>query len=151
MASQDNPKTVELYGECIQHEAEADSAITPGHLVERAGAGVQPHSTAGGPANAHFAVENGMLGLGIGDEYADGDQVMFKTFQPGSGVYALVAAGASAISEFGLLASAGDGTLAAAGIDEVAVAQALEDVDNSGGSDPVRIRVEVIAPQRTNP
>lgn len=144
------PKTVELYGEGQQHEAKALGDITPGMLVERAAGGVQAHSTAGGPANPHFANEFGFTGGEIGDDYATDDQVVFTTYVPGSGVYAIVAAGAAAITEGDLLASAGDGTLAAAGNSEVAVAQALEDVDNSGGSSAVRIQVETVSPQRTN-
>lgn len=151
MTSQTEPKTVELYGYGCQHEAEALGAITPGYLIERAAGGVQAHSTAGGPANLHFANEYGMTGRTIDDAYAADDQVVFTTYSPGSGVYALVAAGAAAISEGDLLASAGDGTLATAGLDEVAVAQALEAVDNSGGAEEARLRVEVVSAHRTNP
>lgn len=151
MASQDNPKTVELYGMGHQHEAEAQAAINPGYLVERVSGGVQAHSTAGGPANVQFAKEYGMTGRSIDDQYESGDLVEFCTYYPGSGIYGLVAAGASAISQYDLLASAGDGTLATAGLDEVAVAQALEAVDNSGGATEARIKVEVIHAQRTNP
>lgn len=151
MTSQENPKTVELYGGGLQHEADALGAITPGMLVERAAGGVQAHGTAGGPANLHFAKEFGMTGRGLDDAYAEDDQVIFCTYYPGSGVYALVAAGAEAIAEGDLLASAGDGTLAVAGADEVAVAQALEAVDNSAGEDSVRIRVEVVSAHRTDP
>lgn len=66
-------------------------------------------------------------------------------------MYALVAAGAAAIAQNAYLASAGDGTLVTAGLDEVAVAQALEAVDNSGGGSAVRIKVEIIPAQRTAP
>lgn len=151
MTSQQNPKTIELYGYGCQHEAKALGAITPGYLVERASGGVQAHGTAGGPANLHFANKFGMTGQTIDDDYETDNQVIFTTYNPGSGIYALVAAGASAISEGDLLSSAGDGTLAAAGTDEVAVAQALEDVDNSGESEEARIRVEVVSAHRTDP
>ena len=151
MTSQANPKTIELYGYGCQHEAEALGAITPGMLVERAAGGVQAHSGAGGPANLHFANEYDLTGRGIDDDYAAEDQVVFTTYNPGSGVYGLVAAEAAAIAEGDFLASAGDGTLAAAGDDEVVVAQALEAVDNSGESEVSRIRVEVVSAHRTDP
>lgn len=146
MASQDNPKTVELYGSGIQHEAEALAAITPGMLVERAAGGVQPHSTAQGGGAPAFANKYGMTGLTISDDYAIGDQVIFSTYQAGSGIYALVPAGASAIAESDYLVSNGDGTLRlqSAASDGTQIAQALEAVDNSGGGSPARIRVEVL-------
>ena len=150
MTSQSNPKTIELYGYGCQHEAEALGAITPGMLVERAAGGVQAHSAAGGPANMHFANEFGMTGRVIDDEYEIGDQVIFTTYSPGSGVYAWLADAQDA-SEGDLLASDGAGALAVAGTDEVAVAQALEAVDNSAGGAVARIRVEVVSAHRTDP
>lgn len=150
MTSAADPKTIELYGWGCQHEATALGDITPGMLVERATGGVQAHSSAAGPANLHFANEFGMTGGTIDDAYEEDDDVIFTTYVPGSGIYALVAAGATAITEGVLLASAGDGTLAVAGNDEVAVAQALEAVDNSGGATTARIRVEVVSAHRTD-
>lgn len=151
MTSQTNPKTIELYGYGCQHEATALGTITPGMLVERAAGGVQAHSSAGDVANTSFANEYALTGGTIDRDYLEDDQVIFTSYNPGSGIYALVADGAAAIAEGALLASAGDGTLAVAGDDEVAVAQALEAVDNSAGSDPARIRVEVINAARTAP
>lgn len=152
MTSATNPKTIELYGHCIQHEAEVtDAAVTPGMLVTRTAGGIRPHNVAGATASPSFAVEYGLTGRGIDDAYAIGDQAMFKTYAAGSGVYAWVAAGATAITENAYLASAGDGTLAVAGLDEVIVAQAREAVDNSGGADLARIRVEIVPAQRSAP
>lgn len=150
MASPDNPKTIELYGQGCQHEGEAAAAVTPGHLVERDANGeIAVHSTAGGGGNPHFANEYDLTGRGIDDDYADGDQIIFTTYAPGSSVFALVAAAAPAIAVGDFLVSDGDGTLKKAGLDEVAFAQALEAVDNSGGGTAVRIKVEVVAPFRT--
>lgn len=151
MTSAQNPKTIELYGYGVQHEATALGTITPGMLVERAAGGVQAHGTAGGPANTAFANEYALTGGTIDRDYASDDQVIFTTYNPGAGIYALVADGATAITEGALLASAGDGTLAVAGDDEVVVAQALEAVDNSGGASAARIRVEVMNAARTAP
>ncbi|MCE8418558.1 hypothetical protein LZ190_07550 [Rhodovulum sulfidophilum] len=149
MSSADTPKTIELYGFAVMTEALAFGPITPGMLVEPADDRVRPHATAAGTAAPSFAVENGMTGGGIDDDYQEGDPVLIKTFAPGSRVYALAAAGADAIAKNALLASAGDGTLAPAGDDEIAVARAVEALDNSGGATPARIRVVVIPAQRT--
>jgi hypothetical protein len=144
MPSDTNLKTVDLYGLSVQHEAEALGDITPGMLIERAEGGVQAHS--GGVVSTHFAIEFGSTGRAIDDQYEEGDQVLFRTFLPGAGVNALLDDGENA-SEGDFLSSAGDGSLKVAEVDDIAVAQALESVDNSAGEDPVRIRVEVIAPQ----
>lgn len=149
MTSATEPKTIDLYGKGIQNEAAALGAITPGMLIERGTNGVQAHSTAGGPATPAFAVEYDLTGGTIDDDYAAGDQVIYRTFAPGSAVYALVAAGAAAIAGNALLQSAGDGTMLTAATDDVAVAQALEAVDNSGGSEVARIKIEIIPAQRT--
>ena len=152
MTSATTPKTIELYGTCIQHEAEVtNAAITPGMLITRTATGVRPHNVAGGAASAMFAVEDSKLGNDIDDDYAVGDQCTFAEFMPGSSVYALAHAGGAAISANDLLKSGGDGTLELASTDEVAVARALEAVDNSGGGSAVRIKVEVIPAQRTAP
>lgn len=152
MTSATTPKVVELYGYGIQAEAAVtDAAVTPGMLLVRTATGVRPHNVAGGSASPIIAHENGAVGRGIDDDYAVGDQCIFKTYNAGSGIYALAHAGGAAIVAGALLASAGDGTLEVAGLDTVAVATALEAVDNSGGATPVRIRVEIIPAQRTAP
>lgn len=149
MTSQTDPKTIELYGYGCQHEATALGTITPGMLVERASGGVQAHSTAGGPANTQFANEYALTGRTIDDDYSTDDQVIFNSYGPGAGIYALLAT-ANDITEGDFLASNGDGALKAVAADEVAVAQALEDLNNTSGSNS-RIRVEVINTSRTAP
>lgn len=146
------PKTVELYGESIQYEATAtDAAITPGMLVTRTATGVRPHNVAGNVANATFAFENDMVGNGIDDAYDVGDNCYLRTYSAGSGVYALLAAGATAVTNRAYLTSAGDGTLEVAGDGDIVIAQAMEAVDNSGGATRARIRVETVSPQVLNP
>lgn len=146
------PKTIDLYGTGVQNEAACtDAAITPGMLVRRTATGVRPHNVAGGATEGAFAVENDLVGGDISDSYAIGANVIYRTFAAGSAVYALAHAGGAAITQNALLKSAGDGTLELAGDDEVAVAQALEAVDNSGGGTAVRIKVEIIDAQRTAP
>lgn len=149
MTSATIPKTIELYGMGCQHEDVAVGGIRPGMLVERVATGIQVHSTAGGTASTHFAVEYDMTGGTIDTVYNTGENTVFKTYAAGSGVFALVAGGAGAIADRALLASAGDGTLRLAALDEIAVAQAMEAVDNSGSGSLARIKVEVIPAQRT--
>lgn len=145
MTSQANPKTIDLYGDGCQHEAEALGAITPGMLIERAEGGVQAHGTDGGGGNLHFALEYGLTGRDIDDDYAAEDNVLFKTFLGGGGVYALLVDGQD-VTEGDYLISNGDGKLAAqdASSTAVIVAQALESVEASGSDE--RIRVETVSP-----
>jgi hypothetical protein len=152
MTSATTPKTVELYGFGLQAEAiVTDAAVTPGMLVTPTATGIRPHNVAGATASPAFALENGAVGGAIADAYVVGAQCIFKTFQPGSGVYALAHAGGAAIAVGAFLKSGGDGTLELAGVDQVVVAQALEAVDNSGGGTAVRIKVSIIPAQRTAP
>lgn len=150
--SANTPKYIELYGYGVQNEATVtDAAVTPGMLVTRSAGGVRPHNVAGETAAPAFAQEYGMTGRGIDDDYAIGDQIVYKTYCAGSSVYAWAHAGGAAIAANAFLKSAGDGTLELASTDDVVVAQALEAVDNSGGANPARIRVEIIPAQRTSP
>lgn len=132
--------------------AATGSSILPGHLVERSSeTEVQEHSTAAGNAAPLFADIAGEIGDDIDTAYAVGDQVKMIFAKPGDEIYALVAAGASAISVGDALESAGDGTLrvqsANAATDaterDSVVAYAIEAVDNSGGGSVARIKVEV--------
>ena len=146
------PKTITLKGHGCRKEGLASEAISAGHLVEFGGsADLQKHSTAAGTARKCFALENDLVGGGIDDAYASGDQVQTAVFMSGCEVYALVAASAPAIAKGDALESAGDGTLRKAATDAATdttqrnsiVGYALEAVDNSGGGAPARIRVEV--------
>lgn len=145
MTSATTPKTVDLYGDGCQHEAEALGAITPGMLIERAEGGVQAHSGDGEGGNLHFALEYGLTGRDIDDAYETGDNVLFKTFVPGGGVFALLLDGET-VTDGDYLISNGDGKLAAqdASSTAVIVAQALEDKAASGSDE--RIRVEAVSP-----
>ena len=140
-----NPKTIELYGHGIQREAKALDDITPGMLVERADGGVQPVLSANATFSMRtYANEYGLTGLTINDTYEADDQVIFTTYAPGSAVYAIVAAGAAAITEGAYLKAVTGGTVAAAGAEDTVVAQALEAVDNSGEATPARIKIEIV-------
>lgn len=106
--------TITLKGDGIHKEAVAGGAITPGMLVALTSAStntVIAHSVAGGPAVRAFAIENELEGEDITDAYASGDKVLYTVFQPGSEVYALVAASAPAITKGDYLESDGAGGL----------------------------------------
>lgn len=152
MTSATTPKTIVLSGNGIQQEAEAVGTITPGMLIERAVSGstfgVQAHSSQGEVANVHVACEYDLTGRDIDDNYSSGDQVSFKTLQPGSHAYMLLADGQTA-TEGDFLTSDGAGALDVRAVDEVVIAQALEDVTASGAV--ARIKVEIVAPQRFAP
>jgi len=147
----EKPKTVLLKGSPLRKEAEAGAPITPGMLLKfGANDTVVPHDVAGGNARKAFALEWDPA-KEIDDPYAVGDQVMYAIFRPGEEVYALLAAGEN-VSKGDALESAGDGSLRkhtppTVGGEAVNIAAivgfALETVNNSGGTGPVRIRVEV--------
>lgn len=144
MSSQLYPKTVELYGSSNQHEAIASTAITPGMLVARTGVNadgvdtVGVHSVSGGVANPSFAVEYDLDGRGIDDDYAEGDNVVFRTYTNGSAVYAVLGEGEE-VEAGDFLMSGGDGTLVAHTAGGFVVAQALEAPHPNG-----RVRAEIL-------
>lgn len=152
------PSTILLKGnDVIYGEEVADAAITPGHLCERTATGVKVHATAGGDATRLFARENALVGNGITTAYASADNVYLMDVPPGSVVYGLVAAAASAIVKNDPLESAGDGTVrkhTALSINEAGSATksvytknivgfAEEAVDNHLGASATRIRIRV--------
>ena len=122
--------------------------ITPGHLLTRDATGVVVHGTAQGASAKLFALENLPVAGGIDANYADGDTVRYAVAQPGDVINALVIDGTAAIALNALVTSDGAGgmvtSVAGALIDSGNVGRALEAVDNSGGSVPVRIQVEIM-------
>ncbi|TMV49370.1 hypothetical protein FE783_12705 [Paenibacillus mesophilus] len=159
MSSSTTPKKTVLKGDPLRKEGAAGAAgIIPGHLVTRNSAGAYVvHGTAGGNAAPTFAAEQDFLGSDINTAYASGDRVQVNYFRPGDEVYTFLDAGQNAANG-AYLESSGDGTLrvhTAPSINEggsatvtvntrAIVARALEAVNNSGGSDPVRIKAEVL-------
>ena len=110
---------------------------------------VKPHATAGGNASPIFAVEAPYrLGADINTNYdEDGENVQLAFCRPGDEVYAFIEVGAN-VAETALLQSNGAGYLEAYSSSTPpplrAVARALEAKDNSAGSTPMRIKVEVV-------
>jgi hypothetical protein len=138
------PKTILLRGRGERREAPAAGAITPGHLIAYNSSGsFVVHGTAAVSTPRIFAVENDLIGNGIDVPYASGDYVQAEQLHGGCDVYGLVAAGAAAIARGDKLESAGNGTMRklAAGI---AIGEALEAVDNSGGGAAARLKLTVI-------
>lgn len=86
-------KTVAVIADgAIQKEAVGSGTITPGMLIEKLSDGtVRPHGSAGCDAQRMFAVENDLEGDEIGDDYSDGERILYKVFQRGNEVYALLA------------------------------------------------------------
>jgi len=155
------PDTIILKGDPLYKEfplgtigASGVTAITPGMLVELSSGEVVPHSTQGGDASRIFAVEGlnispDSLTMGdIDDDYDTADQPVKVAYcKPGDEVYALIVAGGS-VAINGLLQSASDGYLMAYNSSSPTplrpVCRALEAKDNSGGSTPARVKVEVL-------
>jgi len=127
-----------------QKEAAAAGAIIPGYLVElKADGELQAHSTGAGDINSlYIAKADDYIGKGIDEDYASGDQVRYEVGHNGEEYNMLLAVGES-VTKDDLLESAGDGTLQA-DTGSAARLKAAETVDNSGGSEAVRIKVEVI-------
>ena len=151
------PHTIMLsdYPEWVRDEAKASSvAITPGDLIEPVGTSVRLHSVAAGNAMPWFAIENpweeSNAAAAIDTDYGTTDTVFFVKGQSGQQVYAWLTVGGS-VAAHTLLESAGslgalktataEGTLTAP---RRHVARALETVNNSAGTVPARIKVEIL-------
>ena len=148
-------RTVRIKGDGIRKERAAAAAITPGQLVELASATtIQRHSTAGGPAQRAFLIEDDHQGLGINDNAASGAMLTYEIFPRGAEVNALLSDGENAaVGNF--LESNGDGDLQVAIVDStgvgggealVAIAMEAVDLSDSSGADPStrRIKVEIL-------
>ena len=143
MTSATEPKTIDLYGVGVQNEAAVtDAVVTPGMLVVRSATGIRPHNVAGGSAAPAFAVETDLIGEGIDDNYAIGENAIYRTFAQGSAVYALLAP-SQTIAVGALLQSNGDGKLIVAAAADNVVAQAIEAVTTGVGV-TARIKVEIL-------
>lgn len=138
-------------GAPIVNEKLAGAAgIVPGMLVEETSDTVVVHGTAAGSAQKLFALTDLPVSGDIDKAYADAVTVRYGAFHSGQEVNALVGITA-AIVEGDALESAGDGTLrkvvtsadTADTSRNSVVGYAMVDVDNSGGSGNVRIKIRV--------
>lgn len=134
-----------LKGSAIRKEHAAAAALQPGQLALLGTTGTLTAQGAGvttAVRKAFVEVED-MVGGAIDSTYAIGDTVQVAVCLPGAEVQALVAAAADAIVVGDLIETGALGTVRkrAAG---VPIAIALEAVDNSGGSDNVFIKIEIL-------
>lgn len=129
----------------------AAAGILPGHLVAESSGTVAVHGTAAANAQRLFAQTDCAISGDIDTAYGNGATVSYGAYHTGQEVNALVAAGATAITDGAALESAGDGTLRIATADaatdtaqrDAIVGYAMEAVDNSGGGTVVRIKMRV--------
>lgn len=144
MPSNDTPKVIFLKGRPMGKEGIAAAAgILPGMLLDAVpGGDVVPHATASGAAVPAFARPNEVIGNGIDVPYANGDTVLYGVCTSGDEVYGWIADTAN-IAAGDYLESAGNGTLRAV-TTGVAVAKALQTVDNTAGGAPARMKLEVL-------
>lgn len=138
------PETIILKGTPNIREAQANAALSPGHVVELLSTGkIQKQSTADENTMLMVAMENDLIGKTIADAYAADDNVYVHMPKPGDMIYVRVPAAAAAIVIGDHLELVGDGTVhkLAAG---APLAIAEEAVDNSGGGTEVFIKATVI-------
>ena len=126
----------------IRERIAAAAGILPCHLVKESGSTIAVNNDNGTKAQPLFVQLKASVGGDINTAYASGETVRYGVYHTGQEVTALVAAGALAITDGTPLTSAGDGTLKV-GTPDNAVAYALQDVDNSGGSAAVQIHARV--------
>lgn len=134
-----------LKGCPIQSEGTAVAELSPGHIVELSGAenGVDVQSTAGKATLLRIATANIFVGKSIEDAYAEGEIVYFCALRPGDEAQARLAAGTASISRGDQLQLSDDGTLAPLS-SGTPVAEAIEAVDNSGGTAEAFINIQAI-------
>lgn len=153
------PSTIILHGDDgsrDRRDGVAQGPIEPGMLVGVTGTQdtgvdntreVDAQAEDGVPVPFRLALEYSHTGLGIEDTYEEDQHLEYRHFKAGEVGYGWLADGET-VAEDDLLVSAGDGTFrAAAGDgseDAAAIGVATEAVDNDGGTEPERLRVEAI-------
>lgn len=146
--------TVLLKGELGRRYEEkyASGAITPGMLIKTNSSGEWTvHATAGGVWERAVAWEDALSGPDgvntrgntIDDAYADDDLVRGSYLAPGEIFNALLIDGGTAVVKGSPITSNGDGCVKLATGSDVVIGWADDAVDNSAGSDPVRVPVLV--------
>lgn len=143
------PNVIIIKGAPRYDEANADGAITPGHLVVRTSATeVGVHATADGIAQKQFALSDPSLTKAWDAAYVSGERVAFGSFKQGDQVQALLATANNAVLDPpSPLGSNGDGTLkvitvGAGTLEGALVGYARQALNNTSGS-PQRLIVEV--------
>ncbi len=139
-------RTIVVKGDGIRKEgklSDSSNDITPGMFVKRTGHNFTDvlHCAADSPLKC-VAVENEVFGTGIDEVYdTEGENVLYHVVHSGCEVFALLHAGRS-VAVGALLETVSGGTLEEGSTQPIACA--MEAVDNSGGSTPKRILVEIL-------
>lgn len=155
-------------------DGEASGTITPGDHIELSGVQTsgaaderqfQRHSADGAKAAVRVALEYAKAGRSIDDDYSSGDHLEYQTLESGDEFYGFVfdggnAGGAGTDLSANANISVGDRLVPYSGggqdgtfrnldtgngdSEGAAVVEAVEAVDNSAGSSPARIKLEVL-------
>lgn len=129
----------------VQHEALANEAITPGHIVQMLSTGkIQKNDLVGERVPVRVAIEDSNQGNDKDDNWASGSQVQYRFFRPGDEVLVRLANGQSVAIGDRLEAAAGGevrkSTTGSSGgsdsTDAILEAQAALDFSGSSGVDP---------------
>lgn len=132
---------LELDNSYIRQEADAEEALSPGHLLAYGTDGaVKKHAVAGGRGLVMVALEDALQGKTVDDAYAADDKVQFNIQRTGTRFQGILKAGEN-VAKGDDLISDGAGRLIAASssdssvvVDQV-MAYADEAVDLSGSGD----------------
>lgn len=125
-------------------EGVSSVAMPTGVLVEFGG--VNDFTLAGADSRGVLRItrENDLVGKTIDDSYAEGEQVYTHVPVSGDILQLRIPAGQAAISRGDLLARGVNGLLVPVDPDGVAVAEAEENLDNSGSSETALINARII-------
>lgn len=130
-------------------EAIAETAITPGHILELDATTQKCQKQATARQPLAVAIENHWFGGGLNDPYAADDRVAYQVLKSGAEFQALIGTSVAAIAYGALVkvntAKPGTVVTIGAGEENLAIGVAREAVDNSGNAaTEVRIRIEVL-------
>lgn len=168
MVTKSNPDTILLEAaddENRKHDGQANGTITPGDLVERDSINTNraedvfelTRTNEDSYTAPLVALEYAKTGRGIDDDYSDGDGVEYFRANPGDRFFMFVAPGDELSTSANANVSVGDtlGPAGSAGTDSEGALrtgvttgnemfEALEAVNNQGGTTAARIQVEAI-------
>lgn len=142
----EKPKRIQLKGAGRHEEALAGGTIKPGMLVILNSSNrVVVHATSGGYAEAAFALEDALKGKTIDDNYSNGDLVSYTIANKGDSIYALLAAGETAVIGSKLVSN-GDGTLQVLAGAEIplAICTEAQNLADSGEAVAGRVKCRIV-------
>lgn len=139
------PKTILLKGDATIKEAEAEAAITPGHLIEKIAAGtVQKQATTALNSPMLIALEDSLVGGEIDTDYDDGDRVYYAAAKKGEEYYVWLSDGETVVIGDELEVGSTDGEFIkrSSGI-SVATAEEAVDLSNSANTTKGRLKISI--------